>query len=255
METIAYNGLEDQLRNLIKGYYEERVDNTVISIGNAGDRILSRIVSLEVRRVAYHSIIREGDSHGESFSGPKYDGYINAAGSSNVSVNLISHGYTMSSKSMVNNHHEGVVSHHVSGRESEARKATLRSVKEIFENMDKSSSYILVSGFGGEFSQPMHLELARIMRERGLPVLHVIIKPGKSEPKRRKVAEEGISRMNDSGERIVVFDNQKLLGARALRAGLTESVDRINDRIARKIEIFSMKLSAATDLVKYNMIN
>ena len=257
METVAYNGLEEQLRGMIRGYYEERVDNTVISIGSAGDRIIRRIVPLEVRRVSYHSILKSDAEEKKSASMNEYKGYVNLAGRSRIEVKLMSRVRREDRKAADNLElwQEGLVSHNLDKEMPGDSGPYLRSVTQIFENMEKSSSYIIISGFGGDFSQPMHQSFSRILQDRGLPVLNVIIKPSRSESKRRKIAESAINEMINAGQRLVVFDNEKLLGRKSIREDLTEVIDGVNNRIARKVEIYSMKLSDATDFVKYNMIN
>lgn len=257
METVAYNGLEEQLRRLIRDYYEERIDNTVISIGSAGDRIIRRIVPLEVRRVSYHSVIKNGIQDYDAGNRKEYKGRLNLSGKDTVEVKLMTRVNVLAGRK--NKHvelwQEGVVSHNISEEMPDDRGSYARPVRQIFENMEKSSSYIILSGFGGEFAQPMHLTFSKMLKGRGLPVLNIIIKPSKSEPNRRKIAESAIQEMLKIGERIVVFDNERMLGKKTTREGFTEKIDSVNDRIARKIEIYSMKLSDATDFVKYNMIN
>ena len=128
------------------------------------------------------------------------------------------------------------------------------TARELLCEVEKSNSYILISGFGGDFAQDLHMAFSLLLKERNIPHLNVIIKPSREDLKRRKIAESGIKKLEAVCGKPRIYDNERLIEKNKEFAREKDGVIRkINVRIARDVEVYSTRLSNASELLKYQL--
>ena len=126
--------------------------------------------------------------------------------------------------------------------------------KQIFESLEKTNSILLVSEFGNEFIQALHMETLRLAESKNIAHYSYIIKPAKVSGSRRKVSEIGLQEIKKFTNHVSIFDVQTV--SEKLRADGFPRIsipEKINERIARKVEVLSAKMSNASELLKYQL--
>lgn len=256
METIGTNYIEGVLKGLIRKYYQERMDNVVLSFGKAGERILRNIKPLQIRRTSYRSVlVKEERAFANNLKSADYT-ELEITEPDPMRVTLLSREEYDYRKtlSQFEQWEEPLESATVSTSYlSEAGHWEAMS-KELINEIDKSNSYVLVSGFGGGFGQSMHINFSRLLTSRKIAHVNVIIKPSREDSKRRKLAEAGIRELRETGATVVVFDNQKMIEKiRAVHHDKNKIIGKINVEIARHVEVLSARLSNTSELLKYQL--
>ena len=100
----------------------------------------------------------------------------------------------------------------------------------------------------------MHVAFSRLLKQRKIPHLNIIIKPSKEDMKRRKIADKGIKIIENEIGKPKVYDNQKMIDKHKETVREKEKViQRINLKIAREVEVYSTQLSNAAELLKYQL--
>ncbi len=79
---------------------------------------------------------------------------------------------------------------------------------KLYEISNPSISYILISGFGGNFAQTQHLKFLRLLKSYGRPVLNIVIVPSVDEPEARKKAMEGIDEIEQLHSNLITYYNE-----------------------------------------------
>lgn len=258
MENEFDNILGRKAREIIKSYYEDRADNTIISFGNAGKRILENIMPLEYRRAVYHSVLRS--KTGYRFNDPqdRYTDTLEIVGPEPMEVELVSKTQYDLEKSakikLVERDPLKISETTVDYNPRDYSPAV--TAKEIFSGIDKSNSFILVSGFGGQFAQSTHLAFSKMLAGRNIPYYNFVVKPSINEYSKRHVAEVGLRELSFHTPRIKVYDHDIYLGPlNGTVAQISEKVKNLNIRIARDLEVVSMRMSGALEMLKLQFIS
>lgn len=256
METIGANYIEGVLKGLIKKYYQERMDNVVLSFGKAGDRILRNIKPLQIRRTSYRSVlVKEERAFATNLNGAGYtDLEITEPDPMRVTILSREEYEYRKSLNQFEQWDEPLESATVSTSHLAANGNWEAMSKELINEIDKSNSYVLLSGFGGDFGQSMHINFSKLLTSRKIAHVNVIIKPSKEDAKRRKLAESGIRELKESGASVVVYDNQKMIEKqRVTTHDKNKIIGKINVEIARHVEVLSTRLSNTSELLKYQL--
>ncbi|MCL6090600.1 MAG: hypothetical protein M1393_06135 [Candidatus Thermoplasmatota archaeon] len=256
METVETQYMENALRSLIRKYYQERMDNVVVAFGEAGDRILRNVKPLQIRRTIYRSIQVKDRGVFASNSTEKEDVEISISEPDPVKVALISKEEYDYRKKVDNfeNWREPLDCASIVTTFMERDNDWASMSKELLNNIEKSNSFVLVSGFGGNVAQNLHVNFSMLLNSRKIGHLNVIIRPSKEDMARRKLADEGIRKLKESGVEVIIYDNQKLIeNNKSKNYDRNKTIQKINLRIARDIEVFSARLSNASELMKYQL--
>lgn len=256
METVGTNYIEGVVKGLIRKYYQERMDNVVLAFGKAGDRVVRNIKPLQIRKTAYRSIqVKEERAFAKGFE--EVDSTeIEISEPDPVKVMLLSKEEYEYRKNLnqFEQWNDTLETATVSTSFFDAREDYDAMSMELLNEVDKSNSFVLVSGFGGPFAQNLHVDFSRLLSKRKIAHINVIIKPSKEDSKRRRLAEEGIKALREHGAEVFVFDNQKMVEKhRAHIRDKNKIIGKINVEIARQVEVLSTRLSNASELLKYQL--
>lgn len=256
METIGTNYIEGVLKGLVRKYYQERMDNIVLAFGKAGDRIVRNIKPLQIRKTAYRSI-QAKEERAFTHRMDSIDGTeLEISEPDPVRVTLLSkeeyeYRRTLSQFEQWDNPLDSAaVTTNYIGPKGDMESAS----KELLNAVDKSNSFLLVSGFGGDFAQELHIEFSKLLTRRKIAHVNVVVKPSREDMKRRRLAEAGIKKLLEVGSEVVVYDNQKLIEKKsALGNDKNKTIRKINVDIARHVEVLSARLSNASELLRYQL--
>lgn len=256
METIGTNYIESTLKGLIRKYYQERMDNVVLAFGKAGDRVIRNIKPLQIRRTSYRSVqAKEERAFARSVSTPDTT-ELEISEPDPMRVTLLSREEYEYRKNLNqfdqwdDTLETATISKTYFGANGDFESLS----KELINEIDKSNSYVLVSGFGGAFAQNMHINFSKLLTHRKIAHVNVVIKPSKEDLKRRKIADRGIKDLQSTGASVIVYDNQKLVEKqREYTRDKAKVIRKINIDIARHVEVLSTRLSNASELIKYQL--
>lgn len=254
METVGTSYIESALKGLIRKYYQERMDNVVLAFGKAGDRVVRNIKPLQIRRTSYRSIqVKKERTFAKSNPIPDTT-ELEISEPDPVRVTLLSREEYEYRKSLSQFEHwdESLESASVTTTFFDADGDSESLSRELINDIDKSNSYVLVSGFGGDFAQKLHITFSKLLTKRKIAHVNVIIKPSKEDLKRRKLADAGIKDLQSTGAGVIVYDNQKLVDKQK-EYSRPKAIRKINVEIARKVEVLSTRLSNASELIKYQL--
>lgn len=256
METVGANYIEGVLKGLIRKYYQERMDNVVLAFGKAGDRIIRDIKPLQIRRTSYRSVqAKQERAFAQKFKNPDAT-EIEIAEPDPMKVTLLSREEYEYRKTLnqFEQWNESLENASISTTYFGSNGDYETLCKELINDIDKSNSYVLVSGFGGNFAQNMHINFSKLLTKRKIAHVNVIVKPSGEDQKRRKTAETGIKELESTGASVIVYDNQKLVEKqKTLTKDRNKVIRKINVDIARHVEVLSTRLSNTSELLKYQL--
>ena len=255
METISVQNIEGVVKGLIRKYYSERMDNVVIAFGTAGDKVLRNIRPLQIRRTVYRSVQLKKE-RAVSPTVQAQDAEIILAEPEPVKVSIISREEYEYRKNIdqFDCWQDPLEAATVNTTFIEGSGDAEATARELLCEVEKSNSYILISGFGGDFAQDLHMAFSLLLKERNIPHLNVIIKPSREDLKRRKIAESGIKKLEAVCGKPRIYDNERLIEKNKEFVREKDGVIRkINVRIARDVEVYSTRLSNASELLKYQL--
>ena len=256
VETVEANYIEGVLKGLIRKYYQERMDNVVLAFGKAGDRIVRNIKPLQIRKTSYRSVqIKEERAFAQNVTSPD-DTELNLMEPDPVKVTLLSREEYEYRKALnqFDQWDEPLESASIATTYMGGAGDWESLSKELINEVDKSNSYVLISGFGGSFAQSMHVRFSKLLTKRKIAHINVIVKPSKEDMKRRKLAEAGIKELEETGASLIIYDNQKLIEKqKAYSVDKNKAIRKINIDIARHIEVLSARLSNTSELLKYQL--
>ncbi|MPY66234.1 cell division protein FtsZ [Deinococcus sp. SDU3-2] len=93
-------------------------------------------------------------------------------------------------------------------------KAALEDRERIKEYLDGTDMLFITAGMGGGTGTGSAPVVAEIAREMGILTVAIVTRPFKFEgPKRQRVAEEGIAKLTERVDGMIVVNNEKLLTA------------------------------------------
>ncbi len=257
MEAVEEQYMKGIVGQKVKKYYLERLDNIVIAFGSTGYRILSSVKPLQTRKTSYISIQTKKEretveKYSERFA------EIQVAGPEELRVSLISKQEYDYRKSMeLTNNTEGFAdARSINTQFIEQRKNWYIMSKEIFNSLPKSNSYVLLSAFGGTFSQAMHISFASLLNEVGLPHLDVAVVPFDIDGPKKQRARKALNVMKNISKGTVVYDNDKVAEKLGIGCGdpyNSRTLGKINERIASDVGVFSAKLANRSSINVYKL--
>ena len=241
--------IRDRIVGVVQEYFEERDDTTFVSFGKAGARILKKVLPFETGKINFHSVVLNDAQpkpvkekrrwfHRASYFEVDLD--ENRAGISKSAGN----GLALESVYYKLNTIK------VGGTQFVSSPHLL--AEQILSNMDKSSGFILVTGFGGNFGQTMHIEFAKLLKKRGIPHMSIVVKPQKTQKMQRFQADKAIIELMSHDSNVKVYDNELLLGKEMRLDPLASfmAMDRVNDVICRDLKTYGAILSEIASEMK-----
>jgi hypothetical protein len=241
--------IRDRIVGVVQEYFEERDDTTFVSFGKAGARILKKVLPFETGKINFHSVVLNDAPpkpvkekrrwfHRASYFEVDLD--ENRAGISKSAGN----GLALESV------YYKINTIKVGGTQFVSSPHLL--AEQILSNMDKSSGFILVTGFGGNFGQTMHIEFAKLLKKRGIPHMSIVVKPQKTQKMQRFQADKAIIELMSHDSNVKVYDNELLLGKEMRLDPLASfmAMDRVNDVICRDLKTYGAILSEIASEMK-----
>lgn len=117
------------------------------------------------------------------------------------------------------------------------RKAAEESAEELYEVLKGSDMVFVTAGLGGGTGTGAAAVIAQIAREVGALTIGVVTRPFTFEGARRsKSAEEGIARLKEQADTLIVIPNDRLLQIVDKRAGLKEAFSIADDVLRQGIQ-------------------
>ncbi|WP_393970656.1 hypothetical protein OXIME_000881 [Oxyplasma meridianum] len=258
MENEFYNNMGKQAREIVKNYYADRADNTIISFGTAGRKILENIVPLEFRRAVYHSVVKNENGYHVNSHAYGNEDMLDIVGPENMEVQLVSkfqYDQERANKVKIVERDPVKIGETIIDYNPQDFSPSI-TAKEIFSQMDKSNSFILVSGFGGKFAQPLHIAFSKLLASRNITHFNFVVKPSLNSYLKRNVAEAGIMELTSISHYLREYDNDIYLGPlNGTTTQIMEKVKNLNIRIARDLEVVSTRMSGALELLRLQLIS
>lgn len=244
MEMMDPKDIRDRIVGAVQQYFQERDDTTIVSFGNAGARVLKKVLPFETGRINFHSVVMDAPMKQTQPPKKKKWSLFKRAALFEVDLDENRAGIAKSTANGLALDSIYFTVNMIKVGTSQFQSSPRLLAEKILSDVGKSSSIIVVSGFGGEFAQTMHIEFARLLKHRGVAHMSVVIKPSKSERQHRTVADRGIIQLMEEDSYVKVYDNELLLG-KELRVNPLDSLnamDRANDVISRDLRTMSIIL-------------
>lgn len=251
---LSQKEINELTARVVKEYFEEHNDSTIISFGKAGSRIIKRMLPFESGRTNFHTVDLDRET---MTSKPKGKGRLIRKflkRSSYLEVDLDG------SSININRYRNAGVSvesiyykvSNVNVRYDKFLSSPRFVANEILSNIEKSSMFILVTGFGGAFGQTMHTEFARMLKKRKIPHLNVVIKPSRLERQRRSEATRAITELMKEDSNVIVYDNEEYIDKNRMFDSLhaAEITDGINEKIGMDIWLYNLRLTDQFGILK-----
>jgi hypothetical protein len=241
--------IRDRIVGVVQEYFEERDDTTFVSFGKAGARILKKVLPFETGKINFHSVVLS-DAQPKPVKEKRR--WFHRASYFEVDLDESRSGI---SKSVGN----GLALESVYYKINTIKVGGTQFVssphllaEQILSNMDKSSGFILVTGFGGNFGQTMHIEFAKLLKKRGIPHMSIVVKPQKAQKLQRFQADKAIIELMSHDSNVKVYDNELLLGKEMRLDPMASfmAMDRVNDVICRDLKTYGAILSEIASEMK-----
>ncbi|MHB8395849.1 MAG: FtsZ/tubulin family protein [Thermoplasmataceae archaeon] len=245
------------LKAIVAEYFEDRFDNTVISFGNAGSRVLRNVTPFEVGKTNFHAVKLEVPEtrQGRKERAGKKSMKVSKTGYFRVELAETSGKGKPISTNLTGNPTPFKINEiHVSHDQFASSPELLAS--QIFNNMPRSSSFILVSGFGGEFAQAMHIAFSTILKKRKIAHINVVIKPSAVEEDKRRIADRGIIALARTSGQVKVYDNEEMVSREKLFTSFDtmNEYEKVNQVISRNLHFYSMALSETAGVIRKSFL-
>lgn len=255
METMKEEYLKMMLKKAVHSYYDEMVNNAVVSFGGAGSRILNKIMPLEIRKTVYKSVQRKNENPFRNYGNEnEIEGYIDVVGPEPIEVGLVSRNdvFGFRGRSVLNLEKPRINVEELIVNFNGAKNYAKRLAQQVFSEMEKTSSFVLISGFGGTFAQNIHLEFSDLLSKMAIAHLNIVVVPSKAETNRRRLAQKGLRYLAKQERRVIPFDNEKYFSTKKPgETDIIDSIESVNEKIARLVEVSSMRMSEVSDTIKY----
>ncbi len=252
---LSQKEVSELTSKVVKEYFEEHSDSTIISFGKAGGRIIKRMLPFESGKTNFHTVNLDTETVTKTPKGASkkllkklmrrsnyleidLDGSsVNVSGYKNAGVSVESVYYKVSNLNV--RYDKFVVSPRL-------------VANEILANIEKASMFILVTGFGGTFGQTMHMEFAKILKHRRIPHMNIVIKPSRLEKVRRSEAQRSITELMKEDGPVIVYDNEDYIDRNRMFDSLhaAEITDRINEKIGMDIWLYNLRLTDQFGILK-----
>ncbi len=123
------------------------------------------------------------------------------------------------------------------GNPEMGRKAAEESAEELYEVLKGSDMVFVTAGLGGGTGTGAAPIISQIAREVGALTIGVVTRPFSFEGARRaKSAEEGIAKLKEQADTLIVIPNDRLLQIVDKRAGLKEAFSIADDVLRQGIQ-------------------
>lgn len=247
-QMLSQKEITELTSKVVKEYFEEHSDSTIISFGKAGSRIIKRMLPFESGKTNFHTVNLDTDTVTEVPKNAdkkmmkkimKKSNYLEVdLDGTSVSVN----GYKSAGVSVESIYYK--VSN-LNVRYDQFVTSPRLVANEILANIEKASMFILVTGFGGTFGQTMHTEFARLLKHRRIPHMNIVIKPSRLEKVRRSEAQRSITELMKEDGPVIIYDNEDYIDRKRMFDSLhaAEITDRINEKIGMDIWLYNLRLT------------
>ncbi len=240
----------ENLKAIVAEYYEDRFDNTVISFGNAGSRVLRNVMPFEVGKTNFHSIkldvpykssVRKKSSKGMLSTSARTKYF-------KVELADITGSKASSTPGVATPFRINEI--HISQDQFESSPELITS--QIFNNIPRSASFVLVIGFGGKFAQAMHLAFSELLRKKRIAHINVVILPSSVEKESRRTAREGLIKLAKNYGRLKIYDNEQMISKEKLFNAVDSlgEYEKVNQVIARRLHYYSLGLSEEAGVIR-----
>ncbi|MCA9932391.1 MAG: cell division protein FtsZ [Anaerolineales bacterium] len=123
------------------------------------------------------------------------------------------------------------------GNPEQGEQAATESAEELYEVLEGSDMVFITAGMGGGTGTGAAPMVAKIAREQGALTIGVVTRPFLFEGSRRsKSAEQGIERLKEHVDTLIIIPNDRLLELTDKRVSLTESFRMADDVLRQGIQ-------------------
>jgi cell division protein FtsZ len=123
------------------------------------------------------------------------------------------------------------------GDPEQGEKAASESAEDLYEVLEGSDMVFITAGMGGGTGSGAAPLVAGIAREQGALTIGVVTRPFLFEGSQRsRVAEEGIEKLKENVDTLIVIPNDRLLELTDRRVSLTESFSMADDVLRQGIQ-------------------
>jgi cell division protein FtsZ len=123
------------------------------------------------------------------------------------------------------------------GDPEQGEKAASESEEELYEVLEGSDMVFITAGMGGGTGTGAAPIVAKVASEQGALTIGVVTRPFMFEGSlRAKVAEEGIEKLKEQVDTLIVIPNDRLLDLADRRVSLTESFSMADDVLRQGIQ-------------------
>lgn len=123
------------------------------------------------------------------------------------------------------------------GHPEQGEQAAQESAEELYEVLAGSDMVFITAGMGGGTGTGAAPIVARLAREQGALTIGVVTRPFTFEGSRRaKAAEQGIDRLKEHVDTLIVIPNDRLLELTDRRVSLTDSFRMADDVLRQGIQ-------------------
>ncbi len=250
--VISKQEIKELTKNVVRQYFEDHNDSTIIAFGKAGSRIIKRMLPMEGNNTKFHTINLETGVVRMTQTKKKSRGISRR--STFLEVDLEENSISVNNYSRNGVAVESVF-YKINNITVSYDKFTISPklvANEILANIEKSSYFILVSGFGGSFAQPLHIEFSEMLRKRRIPHLNVVIKPSRLEKDKRSIAQRGIIKLSREDSVPYVYDNDEVLDKKKMAETINaaELLDKINEKIGMDIYLYNLRITDRLGILK-----
>ncbi len=245
MEMMDPRDIRERIVGVVQEYFEERDDTTVVSFGKAGARILKKVLPFETGKINFHSVVLNEQSAVDEAPKKKKRSFWRRASYFEVHLDDNRDGISKTTSNGLALESVFYKVNTINVGTTQYKSSPRLMAEQLLSNMNRSSGFILVTGFGGSFGQTMHIEFAKLLNKRGIPHMSVVIKPQKSQRQARFVADKGIIDLMSHDSNVKIYDNELLLGKEIRLDPLASynAMDRANDVICRDLRTYGILLT------------
>ena len=123
------------------------------------------------------------------------------------------------------------------GNPEQGEKAAEESVEDLYEVLKGSDMVFITAGMGGGTGTGAAPVVARVAREQGALTIGVVTRPFLFEGSKRSTsAEQGIERLKEHVDTLIVIPNDRLLELTDKRVSLAESFNMADDVLRQGIQ-------------------
>ncbi len=123
------------------------------------------------------------------------------------------------------------------GDPEQGEKAAVESEAELYEVLEGSDMVFITAGMGGGTGSGAAPIVAKVAKDQGALTIGVVTRPFMFEGSRRaKVAEEGLEKLKEQVDTLIVIPNDRLLELTDRRVSLSESFSMADDVLRQGIQ-------------------